>query len=110
MNQLAGSVDNVIDRLSEIEANAVQILDLAEEKKKLLSAGMEREKESFMKKLQLETEEKIKQLRTDMNVQKEEKLAGLEEETKQKIGRMQEEFDRDQKKLTDQVVAAIVKV
>lgn len=107
MNQ---SVDNVIDRLSEIEAKAVQISEVTESKIKALSDQMEQKKKAYEENLLRETADKVERFRYDMIHLKEKEIARLEAETEDTIREMQEKYEKQHDDIVDQIVRSIVKV
>ncbi len=107
MNQ---SVDNVIDRLSEIEARAVKISDETENKIRYLADRMEQKKKAYDEKLLKETADRLNRLGNGMNEQMESEITRLQQEADQAMKEMQEKFTKQLEEITDQLVRSMIKV
>lgn len=104
------SVDDVIGKLSEIEATSVRILEAADAKKKGLSETMEKKIKEFDQKLAEETESKLEQLKVQLDKEKEQEMLGLRTETDRLLQKMQDAYDRNHSRWSGEIVKTIVKV
>ena len=73
-------MEQIIGKLSEIETTAETIMRDALQKKKALSAEMERQSKEFDTQLEKQTEEQIKEIRRNLEGEKDKRLSSLREE------------------------------
>ena len=74
-------MEQIIGKLSEIETTAETIMKDALQKKKALSAEMERQSKEFDTQLEKQTEEQIKEIRRNLEGEKDKRLSSLREDT-----------------------------
>ncbi len=74
-------MEQIIGKLSEIETTAETIMRDALQKKKALSAEMERQSKEFDTQLEKQTEEQIKEIRRNLEGEKDKRLSSLREDT-----------------------------
>ena len=72
-------MEQIIGKLSEIETTAETIMKDALQKKKALSAEMERQSKEFDTQLEKQTEEQIKEIRRNLEGEKDKRLSSLRE-------------------------------
>ena len=72
-------MEQIIGKLSEIETTAESIMKDAAQKKKALSAEMERQSKEFDTQLEKQTEEKIQEIRRNLEGEKDKRLSALRE-------------------------------
>ena len=104
------SVDDVIGKLSEIEATAVRIMEAADLQKKQLVADMEEKTRQFDEKLSEETREALKQVQEKLNREKEEELQKQKEETEAILGAMQQKYDNEHEAWSASIMKSIVRM
>ena len=68
-------MEQIIGKLSEIETTAETIMKDALQKKKALSAEMERQSKEFDTQLEKQTEEQIKEIRRNLEGEKDKRLS-----------------------------------
>lgn len=104
------SVDDVIGKLSEIEATAVRILEATDLQKKQLSEDMEEKARLFDEQLSKETEEALKQVQVKLNKEKDEELQKQKEETEAMLTSMQQKYDNEHGAWADSILQSIVRM
>lgn len=104
------SVDDVIGKLSEIEATAERILAATDLQKKKLTEDMEEQTRQFDEKLSKETEEALKQVQEKLNREKNEELRKQKEETEAMLAAMQQKYDREHGAWSDSILQSIVRM
>ena len=81
-------MEQIIGKLSEIETTAETIMRDALQKKKALSAEMERQSKEFDTQLEKQTEEQIKEIRRNLEGEKDKRLSSLREDCLKSAGRL----------------------
>lgn len=104
------SVDDVIGKLSEIEATAVRIMEATEGKKKQLADAMAEKTKQFDEKLLKDTEEALEQMRDKLDREKEEELKNQKEETEAMLHAMQNKYDNEHGTWSDSIMQSIVRM
>ena len=104
------SVDDVIGKLSEIEATAERILEATDLQKKKLTDDMEEKTMQFDEKLSKETEEALKQVQVKLNREKDEELKKQKEETDVMLAAMQQKYDKEHSVWADRILQSIVRM
>lgn len=104
------SVDDVIGKLSEIEATSVRIMEAADEKKKVLAAEMEEKRKEFDTKLAEQTEVSLQQVKEKLNREKEEELAQLQQETQEMLEKMQQKYENEHGAWSEGIMQSIVRM
>ena len=85
-------MEQIIGKLSEIETTAETIMKDALQKKKALSAEMERQSKEFDTQLEKQTEEQIKEIRRNLEGEKDKRLSSLREDTAKNHERLSREI------------------
>ena len=104
------SVDDVIGKLSEIEATAERILEATDLQKKKLTDDMEERTRQFDEELSKETEEALKQVQVKLNREKDEELKRQREETDELLKAMQQKYDKEHGVWADRILQSIVRM
>ena len=104
------SVDDVIGRLSEIEATAERILEATDLQKKKLTEAMEEQARKFDENLAKETEVALKQVQEKLNREKNEELQKQKEETEAMLAAMQQKYDKEHSMWSDSILQSIVRM
>ena len=104
------SVDDVIGELSEIEAEAVRIMNVTDAGKRVMADRMNTRTKEFDQVLAEQTREELRQMKEDFELQKDQELSGLQAETENMLRKMQEKFDQKYETWIDEIVQSIVRV
>lgn len=104
------SVDDVIGKLTEIEAAAVRILGASDAKKKQLAEEIEEKTKRFDEKLSAETERALKQVQEKLDKEKEEELQSQKAETERILALMQQKYDSEHNVWSDSIIQSIVRM
>lgn len=104
------SVDDVIGKLSEIEATAVRIMEATDLKKKQLAEDMEEMTRQFDEKISEETKEALKEVLQKLDREKVEELQKQQEETEAILGAMQRKYDNEHGTWSDSIMKSIVRM
>lgn len=103
-------MDEVISRLSEIEAAADKIIDSAEARKAEIHARMEAQKLAFDKQLALKTQQTISELSEKLIEKKQADLYTLNEKTEQTLKDLDAEYNYNHAALAKQILNQIIGV
>ena len=104
------SVDDVIGKLSEIEAAAERIMESASEEMRKLSDAMEEKTKQFDEMLLEETEIALKLTAQKLDKEKEEELKVQREETNSLLLAMQQKYDNEHDAWSDRIMQSIVRM
>lgn len=104
------SVDDVIGKLSEIEATAERIMEATDLQKKQLTDDMEKKTGQFDENLSKETEKALKQLQEKLNREKDEELQNQKEETEKALNAMQQKYDKEHGAWANSILQSIVRM
>ena len=85
-------MNNIISKISEIEASAASIMDAASERKKEYTREMEEKTAAFDREIEAETDEKLKQLRESMEAEARKLLDAQRKNAEAAIRRMEENY------------------
>lgn len=88
-------MNEVIDKLSEIEAAAVKIIDNANAKKEEASKKLERDILSFDKELDQQADAQINQMKEKMEIEIQKELNLLHSETQKDLEDLQQEYEKN---------------
>lgn len=98
----------VINRLSEIEAAAVNIENEAANEKRRIAKEYEQKTIDFDQELDARTEEKLKELNEKLKAEAEQELLKMRQETEQELNSMKREYNQNHKKLADKLFHYII--
>ena len=99
-------MEQIIGKLSEIETTAETIMKDALQKKKALSAEMERQSKEFA--TQLETEEQIKEIRRNLEGEKDKRLSSLREDTQAALSQLDAYYAKNHERLSREIFEKII--
>ena len=102
-------MDDIINRLSEIEDSSQGCIDDAVLKKKEIAAEMNAKKELWKKDLDAKTQARIAGLRESMNISKEEKISELKKQSEKAFKNLQEMYDIHHDKYVDMLFSNMIK-
>lgn len=103
-------VNNIVEQLSNIEANAVRIMNATDNRKKELIQEMNVLTNSFDTKLEEETNQKLEQARYRFNEEKASKLSILKEQTVDAIKYIENKYEEKHTVLAKELFEKIIKV
>lgn len=101
-------MEEVISKLSEIEATAKNIMAEAEKTKQSLSDDLEKQFKEFDGKIDARTEEKIAAIRKQLESDKESEVKKLRQETKKRFADMELYYEENHEKLAEEIFNRIV--
>ena len=100
-------MEQIIGKLSEIETTAETIMKDALQKKKALSAEMERQSKDFDTQLEKQTEEQIKEIRRNLEGEKDKRLSSLREDT-QALSQLDAYYAKNHERLSREIFEKII--
>ena len=96
-------MEQIIGKLSEIETTAQSIMNDAAQKKKALSAEMERQSKEFDTQLEKHTEEQIQEIRRNLEGEKDKRLASLREDTQAALSELDAYYAKNHERLSKEI-------
>ena len=101
-------MEQIIGKLSEIEATAESIMKDATQKKKALSAEMERQTKEFDTQLEKQTEEQIKEIRRNLEGEKDKRLSTLRDDTQAALKELDTYYAKNHERLSREIFEKII--
>ena len=101
-------MEQIIGKLSEIETTAESIMKDAAQKKKALSAEMERQSKEFDTQLEKQTEEKIQEIRRNLEGEKDKRLSTLREDTQTSLDQLDTYYAKNHERLSREIFEKII--
>ena len=101
-------MEQIIGKLSEIETTAEIIMKDALQKKKALSAEMERQSKEFDTQLEKQTEEQIKEIRRNLEGEKDKRLSSLREDTQAALSQLDAYYAKNHERLSREIFEKII--
>lgn len=98
----------VINRLSEIEAAAVNVEKQSADEKRRIAREYEQKTLDFDQELDAHTEEKLKALNEKLKAEAEEELLKMRQETEQELEAMKNEYTENHGKFVDELFHYII--
>lgn len=102
-------MDLVVNRLSEIEAASVRILEEAAVQNKELDDASKKAMQKFDANIDRETQKKLESLRASLDLEKKKKLEALQADTKKAIAQATSYFEANHKRLADEILQRLTK-
>lgn len=102
-------MDLVVNRLSEIEAASVRILDEAAVRNKELDDASKKALQEFDARTDKETQKKLEALRANLDLEREKKLAELQADTEKVMKQATSHFEANHKRLADEIFQRLTK-
>ena len=100
-------MEQIIGKLSEIETTAETIMKDALQKKKALSAEMERQSKEFDNQLEKQTEEQIQEIRRNLG-EKDKRLSSLREDTQAALSQLDAYYAKNHERLSREIFEKII--
>lgn len=94
-------MEQILNKLSEIEITAQRIMEDADKTKTALSAEMEQQCRNFDAELEHETSQKIQQLRTSLEAQKDQELMDLHRSTEEQLTELDAYYRQNHQQLSE---------
>ena len=101
-------MEQIIGKLSEIEMTAQSIMKDAAQKKKALSAEMERQSKEFDTQLEKQTEEQIQGIRRNLEGEKDKRLASLRKDTQAALSGLDVYYAKNHERLSKEIFEKII--
>ena len=101
-------MEQIIGKLSEIETTAESIMKDATQKKKALSAEMERQSKEFDTQLEKQTEEKIREIRRNLEGEKDKRLSALRKDTQASLDQHDTNNTKNHERLSREIFEKII--
>lgn len=102
-------MEQIIGKLSEIEMTAQSIMKDAAQKKKALSAEMERQSKEFDTQLEKQTEEQIQGIRRNLEGEKDKRLASLRKDTQVALSELDVYYAKNHERLSKEIFEKIIR-
>lgn len=96
-------MEQIFNKLSEIELTARRIMEDADRTKSALSAEMEQQCKAFDAELEQETNKKIQQLRSSLEEKKNAELAALRQSMETSLAELDTYYSRNSEKLSEEL-------
>ena len=103
-------MQEIITKLSKIEESSANVMDSANQKKKQLSANYADKTKQFDDELLAETNSKIDELKAKLNADVDTKLNLLREQHAGAIKKLQEEYNNNHDKLSQDIFNSVVEI
>ena len=101
-------MEQIIGKLYEIETTAQSIMNDAAQKKKALSAEMERQSKAFDSQLEKHTVEQIQEIRRNLEGEKGKRLASLREDTQAALSELDAYYAKNHERLSKEIFEKII--
>ena len=101
-------MEQIIGKLSEIETTAETIMKDATQKKKALSAEMERHSKEFDTQLEKQTEEQIQEIRRNLEGEKDKRLNSLRKDTQSALNELDAYYQKNHERLSREIFEKII--
>ncbi|WP_099469788.1 hypothetical protein [Konateibacter massiliensis] len=102
-------MEKVVNKLSEIEAAAVSIMDEANQKKKELSDKMDLQIAAFDKKVDAETANTLSELTKKLQAETEQDLESIETQMQKALETLDDEYNKNHSALANEIFSTIVR-
>lgn len=94
-------MEQILNKLSEIEITARRIMEDADRTKAALSSEMEQQCKTFDSSLEMETEQKIQELRSTLEKQKDQELTALRSNTESALKELEAYYNQNHRQLSE---------
>lgn len=101
-------MNEIISRISEIEATAAAIMEDAEVKKKELATAMDKAIEEFDKKLEADTRQKIESMKLELETEFHIKAEKLSEQSKASINELGTIYNNHHSAFADKIFKRLI--
>ena len=96
-------MEQILNKLSEIEITAQRIMEDADRTKAALSAEMEQHCKAFDSSLEQETEQKIQERRRQLEQQKDKELTALRNNTEAALRKLESYYNQNHQQLSEEL-------
>lgn len=96
-------MEQILNKLSEIELTAKRIMEEADETKNALSAEMEQECKAFDVTLEKETNDRIQELRNSLEKKKDSEISALRQETEKILSDLDDFYSKNHQQLSEKL-------
>lgn len=103
-------MEQILNKLSEIETTAKGIMEEADRKKQSLSEEMEEKCKAFDSRLEQETETKIGEIRSNLERQKDIQLTTLRNDTETAFAQLDSYYEQNHVSLSQELFQKIIKL
>ena len=94
-------MEQILNKLSEIEITAERIMEDADRNKAALSAEMERQCKAFDNALEQETNQKIQELRSNLEGRKKQEVTALRQNTENALEKLEAYYNQKHEQLSE---------
>lgn len=101
-------MEQILNKLSEIELTAESIMKDADRNKQALSQEMEKKRQDFDAQIARETNDKIHKIRTDMEKEKDERIAAFRRDTEEALAQLDSYYEKNHDRLSRQLFQQIL--
>jgi tRNA uridine 5-carbamoylmethylation protein Kti12 len=102
-------MEKVVNKLSEIEAAAVAIMENANSRKKEISDKTNQDIAAFDKKIDAETTKSLSELKVKLQTETEQELNKLKTSTQQALEALEDEYNKNHSALADEIFRTIIR-
>lgn len=103
-------MEEVIQKLSEIETTAQQIMNEAERQKQALADNLKKRIQDYDQTLEAEASAKIAQIRKDLEDSKESQLAALNQKTADILSGLDDYYAKNHQRLAQEIFQKIIQL
>lgn len=102
-------MEQIIEKLSEIETAAERIMDSAAEEKRLMDQQQEERIAACNSHLEEETRKKLEELRASLQKHSQRELDALKQKMDETLRHMDEIYEKDHETITDEIYHTIIR-
>lgn len=103
-------MEQILNKLSEIEITARRIMEDADRTKKALSEEMEKKCKDYDAALEKETNAEIQKIRADLEKEKDAQLTALRRETEMSFSQLDSYYEKNHERLSEELFKKILKL
>lgn len=101
-------MEELLNKLSEIENAARSIMEAADRSKQALSEEMEKKQKAFDRQLEQETDARIEQIRSDLEREKDIELTALRQNTENAYKQLDSYYEKNHERLSRELFQKII--
>ena len=101
-------MEEILNKLSEIEIAARGIMEDADRSKQTLSEEMEKKQKAFDSRLEQETDARIEQIRSDLEREKDTELTALRQNTEKAYKQLDSYYEKNHERLSRELFQKII--
>ena len=103
-------MENIVGKLSEIEAVAAKIMEAVEARKQEIAEQKDAEKKAFDARLETETNQKLEAIRRKLVEKKVQELEKLQADVEESTRRLEQDFATGQENLAEEICQKILRM